>query len=172
MIEITLHGKNGSRTIKIRTPLGFSTRHVRTAKRGQRAEQAPPVSQRKPEPESSPKPPPSKPPVPACPVLAALQKLTDYYPDGDNYFIFDEIFLTVRQECSITRDALLETLRSYYSDGQIAFRPGFGSQLQFALAEVSNPADLSPTSEAKRRQRAEQATPVSQRITSAQEETE
>ena len=142
MIEITLHGKNGSRTIKIRTPLGFSTRHVRTAK---------------PESESSPKPPPSKPPVPACPVLAALQKLTDYYPDGDNYFIFDEIFLTVRQECSITRDALLETLRSYYSDGQIAFRPGFGSQLQFALAEVSNPADLSPTRE---------------RITSAQEETQ
>ena len=157
MIEITLHGKNGSRTIKIRTPLGFPTRHVRTAKRGQRAEQAPPVSQRKPEPESSPKPSPSKPPVPACPVLAALQKLTDYYPDGDNYFIFDEIFLTVRQECSITRDALLETLRSYYSDGQIAFRPGFGSQLQFALAEVSNPADLSPTRE---------------RITSAQEETQ
>ena len=30
MIEITLHGKNGSRTIEIKTPRGFPTRHVRT----------------------------------------------------------------------------------------------------------------------------------------------
>ena len=120
MIEITLHGKNGSRTIEIKTPRGFPTRHVRT---------------RKPEPQ--PELPPSAPPVPVCPVLAALHKLTARYNGGknDGFFIFDEIFLIVRQECDMSRDALLETLRSYYRDGQIAFRPGYGSQLQFALKE-------------------------------------
>ena len=134
MIEITLHGKNGSRTIAIKTPRGnLPTRHVRTAQQRQRAEQAPPVSQRKPEPQ--PELPPSAPPLPVCPVLKALRVLTDVYPDGDNYFILDEIFLTVRQECNMSRDALLETLRSYYRDGQIAFRHGYGSQLQFALEE-------------------------------------
>ena len=132
MITVTLHGKHGTRTIAIK-PKGFGTRHVRVrreinppvqppapkppvpTKRGQRAEQAPPVSM-------------------VCPVLAALHKLTEYYPGGDGYFIFDEIFVTVRQEClSLSRDALLETLRGYYRDGKIAFRQGYGSQLQFAL---------------------------------------
>ena len=117
MITVTLHGKHGTRAIAIK-PKGFGTRHVRT---------------RKP-PERLPEPPPSAPPVPVCPVLAALHKLTEYYPGGDGYFIFDEIFVTVRQEClSLSRDALLETLRGYYRDGKIAFRRGYGSQLQFAL---------------------------------------
>ena len=116
MIEITLHGRNGARTIQIK-PRGFPTRHVRT-----RQVSAP-----------APKPLPEPPPVPVCPVLAALHKLTQYYIGGDGYFIFDEIFVTVRQECALSRDALLETLRAYYRDGKIAFRPGYGSQLQFAL---------------------------------------
>ena len=80
-------------------------------------------------------------PVPACPVLAALHKLTELYNGGknDGYFIFDEIFVTVRQKCFISRDELLETLRDYYRQGnQIAFRPGYGSQLQFALKEVED----------------------------------
>ena len=113
---ITLHGKNGSRTIAIKSPRGFPTRHVRVPR-----EINPPV------------PPTSETPAPVCPVLAALHKLTQYYVGGDGYFIFDEIFLTVRQQCSLSRDALLETLRSYYRDGKIAFRQGYGSQLQFAL---------------------------------------
>ena len=117
MITVTLHGKHGTRAIAIK-PKGFGTRHVRV-----RREINPPVQ-----------PPPPKPPVPVCPVLAALHKLTEYYPGGDGYFIFDEIFVTVRQEClSLSRDALLETLRGYYRDGKIAFRRGYGSQLQFAL---------------------------------------
>ena len=120
MIEITLHGRNGSRTIAIKPPRGFPTRHVRT-----RAPELLP-----------PEPPHSEPPVPVCPVLAALHKLTKYYPGGDGYFILDEIFLTVRQECTtFTRDTLLETLRSYYQDGEIRFRKGYGSQLQFAMRE-------------------------------------
>ena len=117
MITVTLHGKHGTRAIAIK-PKGFGTRHVRV-----RREINPPVQ-----------PPAPKPPVPVCPVLAALHKLTEYYPGGDGYFIFDEIFVTVRQEClSLSRDALLETLRGYYRDGKIAFRRGYGSQLQFAL---------------------------------------
>ena len=117
MITVTLHGRNGTRAIQIK-PKGFSTRHVRAPR-----EINPPVQ-----------PPASDPPVPVCPVLAALHKLTKYYRGGDGYFIFDEIFVTVRQECtSFSRDALLETLRAYYRDGKIAFRPGYGSQLQFAL---------------------------------------
>ncbi|RKU21057.1 hypothetical protein C6499_22825 [Candidatus Poribacteria bacterium] len=115
MITVTLHGKNGTRAIAIQ-PKGFPTRHIRT-----RVERLP-------------EPPPSEPPVPVCPVLAALHKLTEYYPGGNGYFIFDEIFVTVRQECaSFSRDALLETLRGYYRDRKIAFRQGYGSQLQFAL---------------------------------------
>ena len=117
MIEITLHGKNGSRTIAIKTPRGFPTRHVRTRN----------------VPVPAPKPPPEPPPVPACPILAAFHTL-QHVIGGDGYFIFDEIFRVVRQEgASITRDTLLETLRSYYRDGKIAFRHGYGSQLQFAL---------------------------------------
>lgn len=116
MITVTLHGKNGTRAIEIQ-PKGFPTRHVRTR-----------------QPERLPESPPSEPPVPVCPVLAALHKLTQYYRGGNGYFIFDEIFVTVRQECtSLSRDALLETLRGYYRDGKIAFRQGYGSQLQFAL---------------------------------------
>ena len=117
MVNVQLHGKNGSRILRVR-PRGFSTRHIRTRQI-----------------ETQPEPPPPARTVPVCPVLKALRLLTDVYPDGDDYFILDEIFLTVRQECDISRDALLETLRSYYRDGQIAFRPGFGSQLQFALAK-------------------------------------
>lgn len=118
MIEITLHGKNGSRTIAIKSPRGFPTRHVRTRNV--------PVP-------VSPKSPPESPPVPACPILAAFHTL-QHVIGGDGYFIFDEIFRVVRQEgASITRDALLETLRAYYRDGKIAFREGYGSQLQFAL---------------------------------------
>ena len=137
MIEITLHGKNGSRTLKVKSPRGVPTRHVRTRT-----------------PAPLPEPTHAEPPVPAkseakvstqpaghgdtslpiCPVLAALHKLTTYYPGGDGYFILDEIFLTVRQECTtFTRDALLETLRAYYRSGDIAFRQGYGSQRQFAL---------------------------------------
>ena len=72
--------------------------------------------------------------VPICPVLAALHRLTTTYTGGNGFFILDEIFVTLRQECtSLSRDALLETLRTYYRDGQIRFRRGFGSQLQFAL---------------------------------------
>lgn len=119
MIEITLHGKNGSRTIEIKTPRGFPTRHVRTRQ----------------VPSPAPQPLPEPPPVPACPILAAFHTL-QHVIGGDGYFIFDEIFRVVRQEgASITRDALLETLRSYYRDGKIAYRPGYGSQLQFALTE-------------------------------------
>ena len=115
MITVTLHGANGTRAIEIK-PKGFSTRHVRAPR-----EINPPVQ-------------PSAPaPAPVCPVLAALHKLQSLY-GGDGYFIFDEIFVTVRQACtSFDRDALLETLRSYYRDGKIAFRQGYGSQLQFAL---------------------------------------
>ena len=114
MITVKLHGRHGTRAIKVK-PKGFGTRHVRAPR-----ETNPPVQ-------------PSEPvPAPVCPVLAALHLLTTEY-DGDGYFIFDEIFVTVRQECKISRDTLLETLRSYYRDGQIAFRRGYGSQLQFAL---------------------------------------
>ena len=116
MITVTLHGRNGTRAIEIQ-PKRFSTRHVRAPR-----EINPPVQ------------PPAPVPSPVCPVLAALHKLTRYYRGGNGYFIFDEIFLTVRQECtSFSRDALLETLRSYYRDGKIAFRQGYGSQLLFAL---------------------------------------
>ena len=114
MITVTLHGRNGTRAIAIE-PKGFSTRHVRV---------------RLPE---TPKPPAPAPAPPACPVLAAIQLLTDVL-GGDGYFVLDEIFLTVLNEgTDITRNALLETLRGYYSDGKVAFRPGYGSQLQFAL---------------------------------------
>ena len=72
-------------------------------------------------------------PVPVCPVLATLHRLTTRYPTW-RYFILDEIFVMLRQECTtMTRDALLETLRSYWRDGQVLFRQGYGSQLQFAL---------------------------------------
>ena len=81
MIEITLHGKNGSRTIEIKTPRGFPTRHVRTRHI----------------PVPAPKPPPEPPPVPACPILAAFHTL-QHVIGGDGYFIFDEIFRVVRQE--------------------------------------------------------------------------
>ena len=113
MITVTLHGANGTRAIEIK-PKGFSTRHVRAPR-----EINPPVQ-------------PSAPaPAPVCPVLAALHKLQSIY-GGDGYFIFDEIFVTVRQECpALSRDALLDTLRAYYRDGKIAFRQGYGSQLQF-----------------------------------------
>ena len=125
MIEITLHGRNGSRTIAVRSPRGFPTRHVRT---------------RKPMPVPAPKPLPEPTPVettalrfPVCPVLAAFHTLQRII-GGNGYFIFDEIFRVVRHEgTAITRDALLETLRSYYRDGEITFRRGYGSQLQFAL---------------------------------------
>ena len=114
MITVKLHGRNGTRAIKVKSK-GFGTRHVRAPR-----EINPPVQ-------------PSEPaPVPVCPVLAALHLLTTEY-DGDGYFIFDEIFVTVRQECKLSRDTLLETLRSYYRDGEITFRRGYGSQLQFAL---------------------------------------
>ena len=121
MIEITLHGKNGSRTIAIKPPRGFPTRHVRT--RDGQPDTPVPVS---------PKPLPEPPPVPVCPVLAAFHTLQRVI-GGDGYFIFDEIFRVVRRECTISRDNLLETLRGYYRDGQITFRRGYGSQLQFAL---------------------------------------
>ena len=115
IVTVTLHGRNGTRAIKIKRK-GFSTRHVRAPR-----EINPPAQ------------PPAPVPVPVCPVLAALHKLRSRY-DGDGYFILDEIFLTVRRECtSFTRETLLETLRAYYRDGQIAFRKGYGSQLQFAL---------------------------------------
>lgn len=117
--KVTLHGRNGTRVVEIR-PRGFGTRHIRTRV-------APPPSTPKPEPK------PER-PVPICPVLAALHRLTTTYTGGNGYFILDEIFVTLRQECtSLSRDALLETLRTYYRDGQIRFRRGFGSQLQFAL---------------------------------------
>ena len=114
MITVKLHGRNGTRAIKVK-PKGFGTRHVRAPR-----EIDPPVQPLKPA------------PAPVCPVLAALHLLTTEY-DGDGYFIFDEIFVTVRQECKLSRDTLLETLRSYYRDGEIRFRRGYGSQLQFAL---------------------------------------
>lgn len=80
----------------------------------------------------APKPKP-EPRVPVCPVLATLHRLSTRYPTW-RYFILDEIFVTLRQECTtMTRDALLETLRTYYRDGQVIFRQGYGSQLQFAL---------------------------------------
>lgn len=118
--KVTLHGRNGTRVFEIR-PRGFSTRHIRT-----RVAPPPPSTPKpKPEPER---------PVPICPVLAALHRLTTTYTGGNGFFILDEIFVTLRQECtSLSRDALLETLRTYYRDGQIRFRRGFGSQLQFAL---------------------------------------
>lgn len=118
MIEITLHGRNGSRTIAVRSPRGFPTRHVRT---------------RKPMPVPAPKPPPEPTPVPVCPILAAFHTLQRVI-GGNGYFIFDEIFRVVRHEgTAISRDDLLETLRSYYRDGEITFRRGYDSQLQFAL---------------------------------------
>lgn len=117
--KVTLHGRNGTRVVEIK-PRGFSTRHIRTRV-------APPPSTPKPEPKPEPT-------VPICPVLAALHRLTTTYTGGNGFFILDEIFVTLRQECtSLSRDALLETLRTYYRDGQIRFRRGFGSQLQFAL---------------------------------------
>ena len=119
-MKITLHGKNGSRTIEVKSPRGFPTRHVRT-RNGQRDVSVP-----------APKSPPEPPPVPVCPVLAAFHTLQRVV-GGNGYFIFDEIFRVVRRECTISRDDLLETLRSYYRDGKIAFRQGYGSQLQFAL---------------------------------------
>ena len=139
MIEITLHGKNSSRTIEIKSPRGnLPNRHVRT----RHAQQDMPAP--------APKPPPAqrsrdhdhrdgvplKPtPVPACPILAAFHIL-QHVIGGDGYFIFDEIFRVVRQKgASITRDILLETLRAYYRNGKIDFRPGYGSQLQFAIRE-------------------------------------
>ena len=110
MMTVTLHGANGTRAIEVK-PKGFVTRHVRVR------------------PLETPKPPAR----PVCPVLAAIQLLTDVL-GGDGYFILDEIFLTVLNEgTKISRDALLETLRAYYRDGEIAFRQGYGSQLQFAL---------------------------------------
>lgn len=118
MVKITLHGRNGSRTIAVRSPRGFPTRHVRT---------------RKPMPVPAPKPPPEPTPVPVCPILAAFHTLQRVI-GGNGYFIFDEIFRVVRHEgTAISRDDLLETLRSYYRDGEITFRRGYGSQLQFAL---------------------------------------
>lgn len=117
MVKITLHGRNGSRTIAVRSPRGFPTRHVRTRH----------------VPVPAPKPPPEPTPVPVCPVLAAFHTLQRAI-GGNGYFIFDEIFRVVRHEgTAISRDDLLETLRSYYRDGEITFRRGYGSQLQFAL---------------------------------------
>ena len=122
LTKVTLHGKNGSRVVEISTR-GFTTRHVRTRvdKLPKREASPPAIS-------------PAESPAPVCPVLAALHKLQSCY-GGDGYFILDEIFRVARQECSISRDALLETLRAYYRDGKILFRPGYGSQLQFALKE-------------------------------------
>ena len=122
MITVKLHGKNGSRVLELK-PRGFGTRHIRT--------RVAPPPETTPEPKPEPKP---APPVPVCPVLAALHRLTTTYTGGNGYFILDEIFVTLRQECTaFTRDSLLETLRSYYRDGQVLFRNGYGSQLQFAL---------------------------------------
>ena len=123
MIEITLHGKKGSRTIEIKSSHGFPNRHVRT----RHAQQDMPAP--------APEPLPEPTPVPACPILAAFHIL-QHVIGGDGYFIFDEIFRVVRQKgASITRDILLETLRAYYRNGKIDFRPGYGSQLQFAIRE-------------------------------------
>ena len=119
--KVTLHGRNGTRVLEIK-PRGFGTRHIRTRV-------APP-------PLSTPKPAPKfpEPPVPVCPVLAALHRLTTAYTGGNGFFVLDEIFVTLRMETTaFSRDALLETLRSYYRDRQVLFRNGFGSQLQFAL---------------------------------------
>lgn len=128
--KVTLHGRNGSRVLEIR-PRGFGTRHIRTRV-------APPPSTPKPKPKPEPKPEPT---VPICPVLAALHRLTTTYTGGNGFFILDEIFVVLRMECtSLSRDALLETLRSYYRDGQVLFRPGFGSQLQFALPKKERSA--------------------------------
>ena len=95
------------------------------------AKETPVAPAPKPEP---PKPEPKQdPPVPVCPVLATLHRLSTRYPTW-RYFILDEIFVTLRQEThKMTRDALLETLRAYFRDGQVLFRQGYGSQLQFAL---------------------------------------
>ena len=126
MITVKLYGKNGSRVLEIK-PSGFGTRHIRTRV-------APPPSAPKPEPKQDP-------PVPVCPVLAALHRLTTTYIGGNGFFVLDEIFVTLRQECtSLSRDDLLETLRSYYRDGQVLFRRGFGSQLQFALPKKEGSA--------------------------------
>lgn len=115
MVNVTLHGKNGTRATEI-NPKGFGTRHVRVPR-----EINPPVQ------------PPAPAPETPCPVFAVLLKLTKRYA-SDGFFILDEIFRVVRQEgTEITRDALLETLRSHYRDGKIDFRPGYGLQLQFAL---------------------------------------
>ena len=123
-VNVTLYGKKGSRVLDIK-PRGFGTRHIRTRV-------APPPSAPKPKPD---------PPVPVCPVLAALHKLTTSYSGGNGFFVLDEIFVTVRQECTaFTRDSLLETLRSYYRDGQVLFRQGYGSQLQFALPKKEKSA--------------------------------
>lgn len=129
MITVKLHGKNGSRVLEIK-PRGFGTRHIRTRV-------APPPSTPAPKPET-PKPEST---VPVCPVLAALHRLTTTYTGGNGFFVLDEIFVTLRQECTtLSRDALLETLRSYYRDGQVLFRRGFGSQLQFALPKKEGSA--------------------------------
>ena len=123
--KVTLHGRNGTRVLEIK-PRGLSTRHIRTRV-------APPPSTPKPEPKPEPKPKP-EPTVPVCPVLAALHRLTTTYTGGNGFFILDEIFVVLRMECtSLSRDGLLETLRTYYRDGQVKFRRGFGSQLQFAV---------------------------------------
>ena len=149
MITVTLHGKHGTRAIAIK-PKGFGTRHVRVRREiNPPVQPPPPLKSAEASHDSDYRRTTSerdhyalrdgvlrfpKPPVPVCPVLAALHKLTECYPGGNGYFIFDEIFVTVRQEClSLSRDALLETLRGYYRDGKIAFRRGYGSQLQFAL---------------------------------------
>lgn len=121
-VNVTLHGKNGSRVLQVQSR-GFGTRHVRTRLASATEAKAEVTPEPKPEP-----------PVPVCPVLKALHRLTTSYSGGNGYFILDEIFVTVRQECTaFTRDSLLETLRSYYRDGQVLFRQGYGSQLQFAL---------------------------------------
>ena len=129
MITVKLHGRNGSRVLEIK-PRGFGTRHIRTRVA------PPPSTPRSPKPEPKPEL-----PVPICPVLAALHRLTTTYTGGNGFFILDEIFVVLRMECtSFSRDTLLETLRSYYRDGQVLFRPGFGSQLQFALPKKERSA--------------------------------
>lgn len=72
------------------------------------------------------------PPVPVCPVLATLHDLSNRF--HIRYFILDEIYTAVRRKGTVmSREAVLETLRAYFRDGQILFRQGYGSQLQFAL---------------------------------------
>ena len=127
--KVTLHGRNGTRVLEIK-PRGFGTRHIRT-----RVAPPPPSETPKPEPKQEFRP------VPVCPVLASLHRLTTSYTGGNGFFVLDEIFVILRMEnTSFSRDALLETLRSYYRDGQVKFRRGFGSQLQFALPKKERPA--------------------------------